>query len=283
MDKTEHRWTRRGHSNGVVGQARSRDEQYITKRHTTLDISSEIAASPNTISPMLHEHGIPFRPAHTDSQQKRPHRPRRVPRAARQRQDCGSYDLPRSSRTGSSRRSCAAASASETMRSSSRCAAVCASASVAAIPDDLGSPRFEAIQAFHAQSPFSSGETSQPRATPTSTEQTLPRPTIAHRQTAPPTDVKPDREGTRGTVHISPTATPCRAHRLFIYPPAQCPSSFDSYSLRMTTRLRSPEFPGAFAYEHTDIPAGLTIREWRQLDAQQRRRRRLRALWRRSR
>ncbi len=52
----------------------------------------------------------------------------------------------------------------------------------------------------------------------------------------------------------------------------------------MTNRPRSQEFPGAFAYEHTDIPAGLTIREWRQLDAQQRRRRRrLRALWRRSR
>jgi hypothetical protein len=52
----------------------------------------------------------------------------------------------------------------------------------------------------------------------------------------------------------------------------------------MTTRPRSQEFPGAFAYEHTDIPAGLTIREWRQLDAQQRRRRRrLQALWRRSR
>jgi hypothetical protein len=51
----------------------------------------------------------------------------------------------------------------------------------------------------------------------------------------------------------------------------------------MTTPSRSPEFPGAFAYEHTDIPVGLTIREWRQLDVQPRRRRRLRALWRRSR
>jgi hypothetical protein len=230
MDKTEHRWTRRGHSNGVVGQARSKDEQYVTKRCTTLDIASEIAASPNTVSRLVHEHGIPVRPAHTDSHQQRPHRLRLVPRAARQRQDCGSHDLPGSSRAGSSRRSCAAASDSETMRSSSRCAAACASASVAAIPDDLGSPRLEAIQAFHAQSPFSSGETSQPRAAPTSTEQTLARPTIAHRQTAPATDVEPDREGTRGIVHISPTATPCRAHRLFIYPPAQCPSSFDSYS-----------------------------------------------------
>jgi len=52
----------------------------------------------------------------------------------------------------------------------------------------------------------------------------------------------------------------------------------------MTTRPRSQEFPGAFAYERTDIHAGLTFREWRQLDAQQRRRRRrLRAVWRRSR
>jgi len=52
----------------------------------------------------------------------------------------------------------------------------------------------------------------------------------------------------------------------------------------MTTPPGSQELPGAFAYEHTDIPAGLTIREWRQLDARQRRRRlRLRALWRRSR
>jgi hypothetical protein len=52
----------------------------------------------------------------------------------------------------------------------------------------------------------------------------------------------------------------------------------------MTTRARSLEFPRASSYEHTDIPASLTIREWRQLDAQQRRRRRrLRALWRRSR
>ena len=79
MDKTEHRWTRRGHSNGVVGQARSKDEQYVTKRCTTLDIASEIAASPNAISRLLHEHGIPGRLAHTDSHQQRPHRPRRFP------------------------------------------------------------------------------------------------------------------------------------------------------------------------------------------------------------
>jgi hypothetical protein len=52
----------------------------------------------------------------------------------------------------------------------------------------------------------------------------------------------------------------------------------------MTDRTRTQEFPAAFAYEHTDIPAGLTIRQWRQLAAQQRhRRRRLLALWRRSR
>jgi hypothetical protein len=48
----------------------------------------------------------------------------------------------------------------------------------------------------------------------------------------------------------------------------------------MTAPSRSQEFPGAFAYEHTDIPAGLTIREWRQ---PRHRCRRLRALWRRSR
>ncbi len=32
----------------------------------------------------------------------------------------------------------------------------------------------------------------------------------------------------------------------------------------MTTRDRSEEFPCAFAYEHTDILAGLAIREWRE-------------------
>ena len=52
----------------------------------------------------------------------------------------------------------------------------------------------------------------------------------------------------------------------------------------MTTPPRSQEFHRTFSYERADIPAGLTIREWRQLDAQRRRRRRrLRALWRRSR
>jgi hypothetical protein len=52
----------------------------------------------------------------------------------------------------------------------------------------------------------------------------------------------------------------------------------------MTTRPRPERFPGAFSHERNDISAGLTIREWRQLDAQQRhRRRRLRALWRQSR
>ena len=52
----------------------------------------------------------------------------------------------------------------------------------------------------------------------------------------------------------------------------------------MTTQPRSQEFPGGFSYERTDVHAGLTIREWRQLDAQEcRLRRRLRALWRQSR
>ena len=52
----------------------------------------------------------------------------------------------------------------------------------------------------------------------------------------------------------------------------------------MTAGLRPQEFPGAFAYEHTDIPAGLTIGEWRELAAEQSRHRRwLLALWRRSR
>jgi hypothetical protein len=52
----------------------------------------------------------------------------------------------------------------------------------------------------------------------------------------------------------------------------------------MTTRPRSQEFPGASPYERTDIHAGLTIHEWRQLDAQERRLRRwLRALCWRSR
>jgi hypothetical protein len=52
----------------------------------------------------------------------------------------------------------------------------------------------------------------------------------------------------------------------------------------MTERFRAQEFPAAFAYEHTDIPAGLTIRQWRELAMGRRRqRRRLLALWRRSR
>lgn len=52
----------------------------------------------------------------------------------------------------------------------------------------------------------------------------------------------------------------------------------------MTFQPRSQELPRAFSYERADIAAGLTIRQWRQLDAQQRRRRRrLRALLRRSR
>jgi hypothetical protein len=86
----------------------------------------------------------------------------------------GSHGTPRSSGRGSSRRSCAAAVASERMCSSARCAASSAWCSVGSIPD-CGIARFEAIQAFHAQSPFSSGHTFQPRASPTSTYQTLPR------------------------------------------------------------------------------------------------------------
>jgi hypothetical protein len=51
----------------------------------------------------------------------------------------------------------------------------------------------------------------------------------------------------------------------------------------MTTRPRFQEFPGEFSHERADITT-LTIREWRRLDAQQRRLRwRLRELWRRSR
>jgi hypothetical protein len=44
----------------------------------------------------------------------------------------------------------------------------------------------------------------------------------------------------------------------------------------MTAGQRSHAFPSAVAYEQIEIPAGLTIRQWRPLDAQ-----RLRAqLWR---
>jgi hypothetical protein len=38
------------------------------------------------------------------------------------------------------------------------------------------------------------------------------------------------REGARGIVHLSPTAPRRRAPGLSIYPQAQCPSLFDSYS-----------------------------------------------------
>jgi hypothetical protein len=68
-----------------------------------------------------------------------------------------------------------------------------------------------------------------------------------------------------------------------MHPQPECLCPFDPFIVRMTDRSRSQEFPAAFAYEHTDIPAGLTIREWRQLAAPPRRRRRLLALWRRSR
>lgn len=42
----------------------------------------------------------------------------------------------------------------------------------------------------------------------------------------------------------------------------------------MTARQRSHAFRSAVAYKQTEIPAALTIGEWRRLDAQQRRRRR---------
>jgi hypothetical protein len=50
----------------------------------------------------------------------------------------------------------------------------------------------------------------------------------------------------------------------------------------MTPRRRPR--PLRLAYEHTDVPAGLTMPEWRRLNRRQRRRRRrLLALWRRCR
>ena len=53
----------------------------------------------------------------------------------------------------------------------------------------------------------------------------------------------------------------------------------------MTARLGDPaDFPGAFAYEHTDVPPDLTLTAWRRSRAQHpRRRRTLRALLRRLR
>jgi hypothetical protein len=89
-----------------------------------------------------------------------------IPDACRDRQDRGSQDLALPSRTGTSGRSCAAALSSELRRSSSCCAVARAVVSVAAIPD----PRFEVVQALHPQSPVLSGQTSQPRACPGSTE-----------------------------------------------------------------------------------------------------------------
>jgi hypothetical protein len=50
----------------------------------------------------------------------------------------------------------------------------------------------------------------------------------------------------------------------------------------MTARRRPR--PLRLAYEHTDVPVGLTSSQWRRLTRRQRRRRRLLlALWRRSR
>ena len=46
----------------------------------------------------------------------------------------------------------------------------------------------------------------------------------------------------------------------------------------MTARLDPADFPGAMAYEHTDIPAGMTINEWRRHRAHQRRAQRPRRL-----
>jgi hypothetical protein len=45
-------------------------------------------------------------------------------------------------------------------------------------------------------------------------------------------------------------------------------------------QLRDPaSFPGAFAYEHTDVPPGLRLREYRQIVAPPRRRRVAVVLW----
>ena len=45
-------------------------------------------------------------------------------------------------------------------------------------------------------------------------------------------------------------------------------------------RLRDPaSFPGAFAYEHTDVPPGLRLGEYRQVVAPPRRRRIAVVLW----
>ena len=45
-------------------------EQYVAKRRTTLDIASELGASRAAISRLLHQHGIPVRPAGSGSHQQ---------------------------------------------------------------------------------------------------------------------------------------------------------------------------------------------------------------------
>jgi hypothetical protein len=54
---------------------------------------------------------------------------------------------------------------------------------------------------------------------------------------------------------------------------------------RPTTRrtIDPADFPGAFAYEHTDIPVGLTLTAWRHRNATPARARRVRRLLRRMR
>ncbi len=63
--------------------------------------------------------------------------------------------------------------------------------------------------------------------------------------------------GSRGVARDCPSIpdrAPCRAHRLSIYPPAPCPSSFDSYSLRMT----GPDVRGFYGALGVQLPAWAT-------------------------
>ena len=46
----------------------------------------------------------------------------------------------------------------------------------------------------------------------------------------------------------------------------------------MSPRVEPARFPGAFAYEHTEIPAELTLSAWRRQHAPPRRHRRLQRL-----
>ena len=95
--------------------------------------------------------------------------PTNSPSAAWRPQHCGSQFLDGRSATANSRRFWSAAASSATIRSSSRWAAVCASSSVGSFPD----PARSSLQAAHAHLPFWSSHTSQPRAAPTSTNQTV--------------------------------------------------------------------------------------------------------------